>query len=88
MPSGLGNAAHAGAQRPDSTPAASSSGDPGAKNPFTDQLSLDNGHSYNGQIPYHFDPDGTLVDFRIADGHHYRVHRKPDDTTTLPTTKP
>jgi len=27
----------------------------------TDQLSFDNGHSYNGQIPYHFDPDGTLV---------------------------
>jgi hypothetical protein len=52
------------------------------------QTSIDNGHSYNGQIPYHFDPDGTLVYFRIADGHLYRVHWKPDDATTLPTTKP
>jgi hypothetical protein len=54
----------------------------------TDQLSFDNGHSYNGQIPYHFDPDGTLVYFRIADGHLYRVHWKPDDATTRPTTRP
>jgi WD40 repeat protein len=52
------------------------------------QLSFDNGHSYNGQIPYHFDPDGTLVYFRIADGHLYRVHWKPDDATTLPATRP
>jgi hypothetical protein len=54
----------------------------------TDQLSFDNGHSYNGQIPYHFDPDGTLVYFRIADGHLYRVDWKPDDATTLPATRP
>jgi hypothetical protein len=53
-----------------------------------DQLSFDNGHSYNGQCPYHFDPDGTLVYFRIADGHLYRVHWKPDDATTAPTTMP
>jgi hypothetical protein len=31
---------------------------------------------------------GTLVYFRIADGHLYRVHWKPDDATTLPTTRP
>ncbi len=55
---------------------------------FEDQASIDNGHSYNGQIPYHFDPDGTLVYFRIADGHLYRVHWKPDDATTLPATGP
>jgi hypothetical protein len=53
-----------------------------------DQLSFDNGHSYNGQIPYHFDPDGTLVYFRIEGGHLYRVHWKPDDATTAPTTMP
>jgi hypothetical protein len=55
---------------------------------FEDQKSIDNGSSYPGQLPYHFDPDGTLVYFRIADGHLYRVHWKPDDVTTAPTTKP
>jgi hypothetical protein len=62
-----------------------------AWNPLTqvaDQRSIDNGSSYPGQLPYHFDPDGTLVYFRIADGHLYRVHWKPDDTTTTPTAKP
>jgi hypothetical protein len=52
------------------------------------QRSFDNGRSYNGQIPYHFDPDGTLVYFRIEGGHLYRVHWKPDDASTLPATKP
>jgi hypothetical protein len=55
---------------------------------FEDQDSVDNGHAYAGAYPYHFDPDGTLVYFRIADGHLYRVHWKPDDATTLPATKP
>ncbi len=53
-----------------------------------DQASFDNGHSYNGQYPYHFDPDGTLVYFRVTDGHLYRVHWKPDDATTAPATRP
>jgi hypothetical protein len=56
--------------------------------PFEDQDSVDNGHAYVGAYPYHFDPDGTLVYFRIADGHLYRVHWKPDDAATLPTTRP
>jgi hypothetical protein len=59
-----------------------------ANTELTDQLSIDNGHSYNGQIPYHFDPDGTLVYFRIEGGHLYRVHWKPDGATALPTTRP
>jgi hypothetical protein len=41
-----------------------------------------------GQIPYHFDPGGTLVYFRIADGHLYRVHWKPDDAATQPASRP
>jgi hypothetical protein len=53
-----------------------------------DQTTIENGRAYAGQYPYHFDSDGTLVYFRIADGHLYRVHWKPDDATTLPTTKP
>jgi hypothetical protein len=55
---------------------------------FEDQKSIDNGSSYPGQLPYHFDPDGTLVYFRIEGGHLYRVHWKPDDATTLPATRP
>jgi hypothetical protein len=40
------------------------------------------------QVPYHFDADGTLLYFRVSDGHLYRVHWKPEDATTAPATRP
>jgi hypothetical protein len=55
---------------------------------FVNQTSIDNGCSYPGQLPYHFDADGTLVYFRVSDGHLYRVHWKPEDATTAPATRP
>jgi hypothetical protein len=65
--------------------------DRGEWNPATavdSQKSFGNGQSYDGQLPYHFDSDGSLVYFRIADGHLYRVHWKPDDAATQPASRP
>jgi hypothetical protein len=35
-----------------------------------------------------FDADGNLNFLASLDGHLYRVHWKPDDAATLPTTNP
>jgi len=56
---------------------------------FLDQDSVENGHAYSGAYPYHFGPDGTLVYFRISNGHLYRVHWKPDGLgIAAPATRP
>jgi len=50
------------------------------------QRTIDNGKAFNGAYPYRFDRDGTLVYFRIADRHLYRVRWKPDGQGFVPAT--